>query len=68
MEDQKKCLRPGCNKLYQESENNGTACSFHSGKPIFHDTRKGWECCKKIVYDWDEFEQIKGCCTGPHTD
>ena len=38
-------LRPGCNKNYKDSENNGTSCKFHSGKPIFHDLKKGWACC-----------------------
>lgn len=37
-----------------------TACRFHTAPPIFHDTRKGWGCCEKRVYDWDEFEQLVG--------
>jgi len=37
-----------------------TACRFHTAPPIFHDTRKGWSCCEKRVYDWDEFEQLEG--------
>ena len=64
----KKCARPGCRKPYSDEENDGAACRFHSGKPIFHDIKKGWDCCQRIVYDWDEFEKIEGCCTGPHTD
>ena len=68
MEAQKRCKRPGCGKMYLESENNGQACRFHSGKPIFHDIKKGWDCCNKIVYDWDEFQKIPGCCVGPHSD
>ena len=68
MEESKKCKRGGCNKQYLESENTGTSCKFHSGKPIFHDIKKGWECCQKIVYDWDEFQKIEGCCVGPHSD
>lgn len=64
----KKCKRPGCNKKYTDAENNGTACKFHSGKPIFHDLKKGWACCNQVVYDWDEFHAIKGCCMGEHTD
>ena len=68
MEIQKKCKRLGCNKSYEESKNDGLSCKFHSGKPIFHDIKKGWDCCNKIVYDWDEFQKIEGCCTGPHSD
>ena len=65
---QLKCKRPGCNKAYLESENSDTACAFHNGGPIFHDIKKGWACCNQIVYDWEEFEKLKGCCVGKHTD
>lgn len=65
---QKKCKRGGCNKYYDEATNTQTSCKFHSGKPIFHDIKKGWECCGKIVYDWEEFEKIEGCCLGMHSD
>ena len=68
MEQTKRCKRPGCGKDYSDSLNNGAACHFHSGKPIFHDIKKGWECCQKIVYDWDDFQKIEGCCIGPHSD
>ena len=68
VEAAKKCKRPGCNKNYTDAENGDTKCSFHSGKPIFHDLRKGWECCNQIVYEWSEFEKLKGCCIGAHTD
>ena len=61
-------FRPGCNKHYSEAENNGTACRFHSGKPIFHDLKKGWSCCQAVAYEWAEFEKLTGCCIGPHTD
>ena len=61
-----KCLRLGCLKKYKESENTENSCSYHNGKPIFHDLKKGWACCNKIVYDWDAFEKIKGCQQGKH--
>merc|ERR1711884_566105 len=67
-EDQKKCKRGGCNKKYFEKENNPEACKYHPGKPIFHDCKKGWTCCNKIAYDWDEFQKIQGCMIGPHSD
>lgn len=68
MELSRKCTRQGCRKEYKDSENNESACCYHDGKPIFHDVKKGWTCCNVIVYDWDEFMQIKGCKIAAHTD
>lgn len=65
---EKKCMRPGCGKKYFEAENNETSCNFHDGKPIFHDVKKGWTCCNKLVYDWDEFSKLVGCKQGKHSD
>jgi disease resistance protein len=67
-EVEKRCKRPGCAKKYQESQNSSVACKFHNGKPIFHDLKKGWTCCNIIVYEWEEFQKIQGCCTGAHSD
>eukprot|EP00828_Plagiopyla_frontata_P033948 TRINITY_DN4411_c0_g1_i1.p2 TRINITY_DN4411_c0_g1~~TRINITY_DN4411_c0_g1_i1.p2 ORF type:complete len:245 (+),score=56.46 TRINITY_DN4411_c0_g1_i1:124-858(+) len=67
-EQKKRCTRNGCRQQYLEAENIENCCKFHPGKPIFHDLKKGWTCCNKIVYDWDEFEQIPPCATGLHTD
>lgn len=64
----KRCTRPGCNKEYTDAENNPTACKYHNGKVIFHDTKKGWTCCNQVVYDFDDFQKIAGCCTAAHTD
>lgn len=66
--EQLTCKRNGCRKKYTESENAEGACKYHPGKPIFHDTKKGWTCCNVIVYDWDEFEKIEGCATAVHTN
>lgn len=63
-----KCKRNGCKKAYNEAENNDEACKYHSGKPIFSDLKKGWTCCNKIVYDWDEFMKLPTCATGRHTN
>ena len=49
---EKKCFRPGCGKKYTDENNTETSCNFHDGKPIFHDIKKGWTCCNKLVYDW----------------
>ena len=67
-EVQKSCRNPGCKKKYNESENNDQACQYHAGKPIFHDLKKGWACCNQIAYDWEEFEKLKTCAVGKHTD
>ena len=45
----KKCKRRGCLKEYIESENPEGCCTYHPGKPMFHDTKKGWDCCKKTA-------------------
>lgn len=68
MQAQTRCKRHGCLKHYLESENKEGACLYHPGKPIFHDTKKGWTCCQKVVYDWDEFQKLPTCATGKHTD
>ncbi|CAK64510.1 unnamed protein product (macronuclear) [Paramecium tetraurelia] len=63
-----KCKRNGCKKAYNQNENNDQACKHHPGKPIFSDLKKGWTCCNKIVYDWDEFMKIEPCAVGKHTN
>ena len=64
----KNCRNPGCKQKYSESDNHGQACRHHSGKPIFHDLKKGWTCCNQICHDWDEFEKLQPCAVGSHTD
>jgi disease resistance protein len=68
METKLKCMRPGCGKEYFEKDNTDTTCNYHPGKPIFHDVKKGWTCCNKLVYDWDEFTKLTGCEVARHTD
>lgn len=63
-----KCVRNGCKKRYLESENHEKACHHHPGKPIFHDLKKGWTCCNQIVYDWDEFQNLRPCAFDRHTN
>lgn len=63
-----KCTRLGCLKEYKEEENKDGSCVYHDGKPIFHELKKGWTCCNQVVYDWDEFQKLKGCRVGQHTD
>ena len=64
--DLQTCNNNGCKQKYKASENHATSCKHHSGKPIFHDFKKGWTCCNVIVYDWDEFQKIEACQVGPH--
>lgn len=61
-----KCIHEGCKRRFDPATNTSTSCKYHTGKPIFHDLKKGWTCCNKIVYDWDEFQAIIPCVTGSH--
>ena len=54
-EDIKKCSNKGCLKKFKLSENDEKSCCYHDGQPIFHDFKKGWNCCNVIVYSWEEF-------------
>lgn len=49
MTEELKCMRGGCHQKFLESDNGPEACSYHPGKPIFHDCKKGWACCNVIV-------------------
>lgn len=68
MEEELQCKRNGCKKKYLSSMNTSSSCHHHPGKPIFHDLKKGWTCCNKIVYDWDEFERLPTCAVAQHVD
>ncbi|KAI9915079.1 hypothetical protein PsorP6_007704 [Peronosclerospora sorghi] len=62
------CKNHGCQKKFLEEENNEQACHHHSLPPLFHDMKKGWQCCSsKMVYDWDDFENIEPCVVGRHS-
>lgn len=54
-----RCRNYGCNQNFTEAENSDAACRFHTAPPVFHDTKKGWSCCPKRVYDWDEFNLVR---------
>lgn len=63
-----RCRNYGCNQWFKEDENSDTACRHHVAPPMFHETRKGWSCCKdRLAYDWDEFMKIEGCTSGRHS-
>ena len=54
-----RCKNYGCNQSFSEEANTESACRFHKAPPVFHDTKKGWACCTKRVYDWDEFHTVR---------
>lgn len=62
------CRRKGCGYKYASSSDAALVqkCMFHTGAPVFHDAGKGWSCCKKRVYDFDEFMKMKGCTESVH--
>ncbi|KAJ0393164.1 hypothetical protein ATCC90586_004917 [Pythium insidiosum] len=62
------CKNYGCRQKFDESDNHDSACRHHVKPPLFHDTKKGWQCCSsKMVYDWDDFEKIEPCAVGRHS-
>eukprot|EP00386_Alphamonas_edax_P014047 GDKI01043242.1.p1 GENE.GDKI01043242.1~~GDKI01043242.1.p1 ORF type:complete len:198 (-),score=52.08 GDKI01043242.1:27-620(-) len=61
-----KCSNVGCGAEFEPDENTETSCRHHTGKAIFHDTKKFWTCCDKSSYDWDDFMKIPPCATGTH--
>ena len=38
------CYNLGCGKKFKEASNHAKACTFHSGKPYFHDAYKVGAC------------------------
>lgn len=56
---QLRCKNYGCNQFFSAESNTDKACKFHTAPPVFHDTKKGWSCCTKRVYDWDEFHTVR---------
>ncbi|KAE8981860.1 hypothetical protein PF005_g23332 [Phytophthora fragariae] len=62
------CKNHGCQQKFSEEQNNDQACRHHRLPPLFHDMKKGWQCCSsKMVYDWDDFEKIEPCVVGRHS-
>jgi hypothetical protein len=65
-----KCKNYGCQTWYDPAANEEgePACRHHVAPPMFHDTKKGWTCCRdRLVYDWADFELIEGCTAGRHS-
>lgn len=63
-----RCKNYGCQCEFDEATNDDAACRHHARAPIFHDTRKWWQCCEGVkVYSFDEMMQIPGCVIGRHS-
>mmetsp|Transcript_38763 Transcript_38763/g.84344 ORF Transcript_38763/g.84344 Transcript_38763/m.84344 type:complete len:220 (-) Transcript_38763:185-844(-) len=60
------CKNKACGLKFKEKDNHDTACTYHPGPPIFHERKKGWGCCDKHAYDFDEFLSIPPCTKGRH--
>jgi len=60
------CYNLGCGKKFKDAANHAKACTFHSGKPYFHDAYKHWTCCDRKSSDFSEFMAIAGCTIGFH--
>jgi len=64
--EKKKCTNMGCKEEYTEETNKEGSCSYHNGKPIFHEGLKGWSCCSRRVVNFDDLFTITGCQNGFH--
>ena len=63
-----RCKNYGCQQFFDEDDNAEGSCQHHVGPPIFHDTMKCWSCCRdRKAYDFEGFQEIKGCHTGKHS-
>lgn len=43
-----RCRNYGCNMTFTDEENSDISCRHHVLPPYFHDTIKGWKCCKVL--------------------
>lgn len=56
------CTRFGCKNRFPAG-GPYPACRYHKSPPVFHETAKFWSCCpNKKAYDWEDFQDITGCC------
>jgi len=54
---------------YDENDNPEGCCRHHVLPPMFHDTRKWWQCCDDIkVFEFDELMCVPGCSVGKHSN
>jgi len=60
------CANLACQQKFNVVDNHDCACQHHPGPLIFHDCKKGYACCKRTTYDFDDFLKLPTCATGPH--
>ncbi|CAK9296790.1 unnamed protein product [Gordionus sp. m RMFG-2023] len=60
------CYNKGCGKAFDSNNNHEDSCTYHCGKPVFHDAYKYWSCCSKKCINFTDFLNIPGCCKGKH--
>jgi len=56
----RRCVRPGCGKMFQYIANTNDVCRFHHGQWIDGYPRGYWSCCKK------KDRAAVGCTSGVH--
>ena len=56
------CTRFGCKNRFPKG-GPYPSCRYHKSPPVFHETAKFWSCCPNTkAYDWEDFQNIPGCC------
>ncbi|WWC96958.1 hypothetical protein V866_003834 [Kwoniella sp. B9012] len=65
-----RCANKGCQKEFDESNNEEGSCSYHPGGPVFHEGLKSWSCCAEVnkpVLEFDQFMALPTCTKGKHS-
>merc|ERR1712166_322539 len=60
------CANLACQQKFSMLDNHDAACNYHPGPLIFHDCKKGYQCCNRTTYDFDDFLKLPTCASGPH--
>jgi disease resistance protein len=60
------CANLACQQKFSVLDNHDGACNYHPGPLIFHDCKKGYGCCNRTTYDFDDFLKLPTCASGPH--
>lgn len=56
------CRRLMCDQKYEKgAARDGESCVYHPGLPFFHDGAKGYTCCKRREFTFEQFKAITGC-------
>lgn len=62
------CGNAGCRAKFNVNDaRDPNECKYHVCPPVFHDGKKGYDCCNVHVYDFDDFLRIPTCAVGTHT-